>query len=902
MNGGKAKQGTAMRILFCFYWYCLKYDVDFFAYMIRSGHNITPDFLSRANPAELSSWSKKHNMSRVKFPWWWKDLKALGPNWEWERMDSPLPSNLSLKRAALHRNGRIMEWNPTNAIFLEMLKKEGIVGRFYHTRSQELREALINEGFGERDGNELIVFGHPKTPAEVSSFLLSVRSMTLYALIMITPSEIIPEVNAAEYRWAQTMWLDAALYGGVFGGAWNVAISCKDRFDCVGQAPSWITLETVSDIYKKMDLKLTEPSEGVRRNFTVENSSARVSLMQVPGQMARYRAESQLAPITLRNIREPTILRPRHSDELLEVRLGEKIRCLGGLPFWSAWGWIDSSAASDALWRSYPLSISFALMRDILPRTTEGEKFDRIPDDDSDIPYRNGGVQPLTQRVRTALEARKYDALMSGIAPSTRKGYLRLWYDWVRFCALRLLPPWLTTEITEWGEKLIDFLMWLKEMVRIGAATCAKYVSAIRFFHIVSGYQDFTKVGQRYQIILKSFRRNRPSEKKYPASTDLLKYIYECHVNVDQQRVIDLELWSSLTLGFFFLLRSSEIRNIRHMDVMLGLDNNRPFITLFIQQSKTDQQRRGTFRTLYGVDSILFPAKAAVKFIASKRGKYKDDDKLFPEVSIGRIRDHLRLAAHAFGLPEHRFSCHSLRSGGATSLFVSGIPLSDIQRFGRWRSVVFHEYLRFGDLQYRHLSISIANAHGLTDQLRLAEESVPQTRFGQHFMGEDEEGLRFRTGGFGTKKGSEAITPKREMRVRPPGSSTYRSSAEEWNSVLSDTANVGDGRRHPENALKHDPVSVAQGYLQRSVWEGPKKSRASRKCSRSEEREGEKDLKAVNKERRNSLGDKPSMKGKNKEKHDKGLSKEKRGRGSQVHRGRKGSNPEKERERQEASG
>ena len=112
--------------------------------------------------------------------------------------------------------------------------------------------------------------------------------------------------------------------------------------------------------------------------------------------------------------------------------------------------------------------------------------------------------------------------------------------------------------------------------------------------------------------------------------------------------------------------------------------------------------------------------RAVAAFIASKRGRYGDNESLFSKNIVSRIKSLLKLAAVHFELPPERFSCHSLRSGGATSLFVSGISLEDIRRFGRWRSVTFHEYLWFDDLQYRHLSGLMVNSASLTDQLRLA--------------------------------------------------------------------------------------------------------------------------------------------------------------------------------------
>ena len=207
--------------------------------------------------------------------------------------------------------------------------------------------------------------------------------------------------------------------------------------------------------------------------------------------------------------------------------------------FWAQEAWGSSNEAVSALWRSYPLSVSNVLMEDILCRATDGEEFD-IQGDDGDKPYRTGGVHPLTQKLRLAPETKKSESLMSGVAAATRKGYARLWYERVRFCALRCMPPWLTTDVVAWEARLIDFPMWLKEMIRLGAATCARYVSAIRFSHIVSGYTDFTNVGQRYRIVLKYSRMNRPSEKKSPSSTDLLKYIHEAYVNIEGQRLAEL--------------------------------------------------------------------------------------------------------------------------------------------------------------------------------------------------------------------------------------------------------------------------------------------------------------------------------------------------------------------------
>ena len=168
-------------------------------------------------------------------------------------------------------------------------------------------------------------------------------------------------------------------------------------------------------------------------------------------------------------------------------------------------------------------------------------------------------------------------------------------------------------------------------MIRFIASTCSRYISDLRFFHLVSGYRDFTKFGHRFQTIVRSYRRSRPTAKKSPMSTDMLRYLYRGHIHASGRKLADLKNWPAMDLGFFFLLRSSEMRPLSRRDVLLGLGNNCPFVTIYIRQSKNDQSNRGTFRTLYSVGSVLWPVKAVATFIATKRGNYADEDFVFDQ-------------------------------------------------------------------------------------------------------------------------------------------------------------------------------------------------------------------------------------------------------------------------------
>lgn len=78
---------------------------------------------------------------------------------------------------------------------------------------------------------------------------------------------------------------------------------------------------------------------------------------------------------------------------------------------------------------------------------------------------------------------------------------------------------------------------------------------------------------------------------------------------------------------------------------------------------------------------------------------YFVDGKRF-DVTDRNIRDALKWAATALdypgakGTPIERINTHSLRSGGANALSLSGYSEMEIQKMGRWRSATFMEYIR----------------------------------------------------------------------------------------------------------------------------------------------------------------------------------------------------------------
>jgi integrase len=63
--------------------------------------------------------------------------------------------------------------------------------------------------------------------------------------------------------------------------------------------------------------------------------------------------------------------------------------------------------------------------------------------------------------------------------------------------------------------------------------------------------------------------------------------------------------------------------------------------------------------------------------------------KLTNRVWISRLKFYFELA----GLPSG-YTGHAFRAGGATDLFLAGLNLQEVQKFGRWKSLVVLIYYR----------------------------------------------------------------------------------------------------------------------------------------------------------------------------------------------------------------
>ena len=156
-----------------------------------------------------------------------------------------------------------------------------------------------------------------------------------------------------------------------------------------------------------------------------------------------------------------------------------------------------------------------------------------------------------------------------------------------------------------------------------------------------------------------------------------------------------------LIIAFFGLLRISEYCDggLRMADVRLyqwGIQLTIPF-------SKTSTEPVTLRISARGDNDVLCPVRALRGYIS-----FLPQALLASPAAPLFVKDNFSPAAYTAGTFEHRihelvsvvlqrdparYAGHSLRRGGATALYIAGVPEVIIQQHGRWRSLAVRTYM-----------------------------------------------------------------------------------------------------------------------------------------------------------------------------------------------------------------
>lgn len=218
---------------------------------------------------------------------------------------------------------------------------------------------------------------------------------------------------------------------------------------------------------------------------------------------------------------------------------------------------------------------------------------------------------------------------------------------------------------------------------------------AIKWFHDLYGLQSPSEC-KIVSNVLESAKRilSKPTCKKEPITPELLMAMYTNlykEGNLKNQRII-----CACLTAYAGFMRSAELLNIRVSDLLFEQN----YVGVFMESSKTDKYRDGSWIMIAKTGTMLCPVKNLEKFI--QWSGLKNDDYLFCNISCTKKGYKIRKCNNAMSYTNLReqflealrphvgdvskYCLHSLRSGGASAAANSGVKDRMFKRHGRWLS------------------------------------------------------------------------------------------------------------------------------------------------------------------------------------------------------------------------
>ena len=290
-----------------------------------------------------------------------------------------------------------------------------------------------------------------------------------------------------------------------------------------------------------------------------------------------------------------------------------------------------------------------------------------------------------------------------GIAPSTQRTYQAGVRRYERFCSLYDVAPWPTSELT-----LRYFCTHTSRS--LSHATILVYLAAIRHHHLQLGLGDPLTRQPLLAYLCKGIKRYQGTQGRVrlPLTGALLKEIKSHLWQATDLRELDkLALWAALTLAFHAFLRASEFTsptttayspNQHLLKRDIHLTHNCLVIT--VKASKSDPFRASCTLPVAATGTSTCPVRAMRGFLnGSRHMLWKPLFTLSSGEFLTRARlTHLlRKLLQATGMSaeqSRRYGSHSLRIGAATDAAAAGLPDWLIQAAERWKSTVYHRYIR----------------------------------------------------------------------------------------------------------------------------------------------------------------------------------------------------------------
>lgn len=305
-----------------------------------------------------------------------------------------------------------------------------------------------------------------------------------------------------------------------------------------------------------------------------------------------------------------------------------------------------------------------------------------------------------------ALPAAAAELIEEAVPENTAVAYRSRWRSFSAWCenAGRVALP-------ATAQTVAAYLTYLAVDRGLKATTVDAHLAAIRTVHRASGQVPPDGLAAR-KIVVAAQRREARRDGRYgprKALPVMVSDLPQIAAACDAATAAGLRDRAVVLLGFALLARRSELAALNISDVEHVPEEG---LEVTIRSSKTDQAARGLVRRIhYAADASVCPVRAVLAWLdylaerdvrsgplftridrwgntdSRAGGRYRSgegrDGRLRPQA----IGDIIAAACEAAGLGDRdtrRYSGHSVRRGGATSMLRAGAPPLNVSRHGRW--------------------------------------------------------------------------------------------------------------------------------------------------------------------------------------------------------------------------
>lgn len=259
----------------------------------------------------------------------------------------------------------------------------------------------------------------------------------------------------------------------------------------------------------------------------------------------------------------------------------------------------------------------------------------------------------------------------------------------------------------------------------LSESTIRNYFASLSSYSQLLGFAPIDLSNVFLKLTLRGIGRTHIKESKAakPISRLMLTKMSQF---VNLSHPIQVAAWAAILVAFYSLLRKSNLvpnttadfdpkKQLSRHDVHFRAG----FALLNIKWSKTRQAGQRYSMPLIPNHSNICPVSALKRLFLLVRGQ--PSDPLFAFRRKSKCTQQLRTLTYVTlqyylkswltkaGYKPQRYSCHSLRRGGATFAFSRKVPSESIQKMGDWASDCYKKYLE------EDLSIRISAAVDLAD-------------------------------------------------------------------------------------------------------------------------------------------------------------------------------------------